>query len=513
MPRTLTKKVARASSPRRSSPAAGSTPPRAQASDSTDTNTGSQSGYEGANQSPARSAFLQFPINSRKELDRITRVELLRKVRALDANLGIISRILQTTSKRAVGRGITVRPITQDEEWNELNRARFESWAGSPHVYSIDASRDLYEDQRYAVESLVGDGEFFEALTRTAAGAPMVQPLDPFEIDARSTPRWEQGIWTDAFLRPVFYAVRELPGPPAWSPAQAGFRSVPSDSMIHLFRRRRAKQVRGITWFYSGMNQGIDVLDLRALETGTAKLHSALAVTVKRSGKLNKQGAFGKIKGLNGETAVADDTRALEKIFGGGMINYLGEEGEVDLQSSQRPSSNLLAFLEFLYRDIACGFGLPLEVVYNLAGLNGANSRATLEDAQQFFDLVQDVIIWRHTRRLYVWNTAVAVKSGALRPCKDPTWWRASYRGPAKLTVDMGRTADANIKLIRNMALSHERLFDERGQDAREEILSEIRFVKWAKEQCEKEGIDFNLLWEPTPGAVTNVHVPSNEPS
>ena len=39
-----------------------------------------------------------------------------------------------------------------------------EEWASNPGVYSIDASRDHYEDQALVAETMVMDGEFFRGV-------------------------------------------------------------------------------------------------------------------------------------------------------------------------------------------------------------------------------------------------------------------------------------------------------------------------------------------------------------
>src|SRR5205823_8668860 len=172
-------------------------------------------GYEGAQVSSLRSAFYFFPTSSRREFSSYTRKELVRKARALDANLPMVGRIIRKIGQHSVGRGIFPRPITQDKAWNDLNRKRFENKVSNPAVYSIDGSRDLWEDQRLAAETMVGDGEFFEALVRSDVdGTPMVQPLDVFEIvDDRKDPTelWHDGVLLDPHDRPTDFGVKELP--------------------------------------------------------------------------------------------------------------------------------------------------------------------------------------------------------------------------------------------------------------------------------------------------------------
>src|SRR5687767_12341475 len=117
--------------------------------------------YDGALDSDLRSAFLAFPTNSRAELSAWNRKQLTRKIRALDANLGIFSRITKKVGQHAVGRGVFPDPVTGDKAWNEAAKSLFENWASNPFVYSIDGSRDFWEDQRHAAEACVSDGEFF----------------------------------------------------------------------------------------------------------------------------------------------------------------------------------------------------------------------------------------------------------------------------------------------------------------------------------------------------------------
>lgn len=478
------------------------------------------SGYEGAQTTDVRDSFLAFPTNSRRELNSYTRREIQRKERALTANLPIYQRIKTKIGQHAVGRGIFVSPMTEDQEWNELNLERYQRRAENPFSYSIDSSRDLYEDQRIAAESLVGDGEYFAAMVYGEAGAPMIQALDPFEcetprklMELQKDARWQDGVLTNAFDRPIAYAIREMELGDRWFPRGEKAREVPADSMIHIFRRRRAHQTRGLPWAFNNIDDGIDALDLKALLKGKAKLHSALAIAV-----TNKEGSVGSGTGLadhlkkhlgaDGKVAQVD-----ERFWKGATVKYLAQGESIELLNSTCPGESVLGFIEMIYREIAIGTGLPYEVVCNLGSLGGASLRAVLEDAQWFFEMIQDTIVWRHSHRHYVWDTAVAIKRGEIRPCKDPRWWSAAYRGPAKLTVDMGRTADASIKLMKNGALSHPRYFEERAQDARQEMRDQIKFLAWMKKEAEKEGVPITWLLEPTPGAVTNISVPPNDPN
>lgn len=476
---------------------------------------GSSLGYEGAQSNSQRTSFFNFPVNCRREMGTYTRKELLRKFRALDANLGIFSRIRSAIGQHSVGAGIFPRPITRDKAWNTSNRKRFEKKMQNEVLYSTEETFDFFEDQRHAAETMVGDGEYFEGLV-TKEGTRRVQRFDSFEIESpwglnlgAETPDghvWQDGVLTDPYDAPRAYGVRELPVGGFMAMPSSQVRPVPADSMLHVFRQRRAHQVRDLTWFYSGINNGIDALDLVALEKGTAKLHSALGLVVrKKQADAGKNGVADQIKKVIG--AGGDLTRVDENFWRGAAIQYMATDEGIDLLRSDRPSPNLLAFVEFLYREIAASLGLPLDVIYKMQELGGASLRASLEAAQWLFDMVQDKIVMRHSRRIYLWDTANAMLAGEQPMCEDPEWWATAWRGPAKLTVDLGRTADAAVTLMRNAALSHVRYYEERNQDAYDEMEEEIQFREWLHERCRTAKIDYAELIEPTPGAVTNVHV------
>src|SRR5205085_5752482 len=91
------------------------------------------SGYDAANQSPARSA-LCFPLTARREFNSRDRRVILEKVRSLEANLGLMPRMKGQVGKYVVGHGIFPVPQTSDAEWNELAAQLFDDWANNKFV-------------------------------------------------------------------------------------------------------------------------------------------------------------------------------------------------------------------------------------------------------------------------------------------------------------------------------------------------------------------------------------------
>jgi capsid protein len=369
----------------------------------------------------------------------------------------------------------------------------------------------MWTDQRMVAEAGGGDGEFFEAFVTDEDGAFKMQPLDPFEIE---TPynrflEYEDGVRVDPYLRPLAFSVRELPSP--LMPYSFEWREVAAENMIHVFHRRRAKQFRGLPPAYAVLNDGIDALDTLALEKATAKLHAALGIA-----RIVKAGEKGKGISGNLEKSLGSDGRGtkLEEKFwqGAGMIEM--NEGEtLELLTSKRPAEPVIDGVKFYCELFSLGHDLPFSVVFSFTGMGGTPTRAETDDAQNVYDLRQEQIIWQHSRPIYIRRLAMAQLNGEIPKCKDPFWWAADWHGPAKSNVDYGRNADADIALVRNGMMSTPRYCEERNRDAFDEADKQIAFLKYVQEQAEANGVPFECVIEPTPGAVTNVNVksPANE--
>jgi len=464
-------------------------------------------GYDAAADSSNRSMLL-FPVNSRLEINTWTRRRLLEKNRALEANFGFIGRMQQKFGRHVAGKGIFPFPTTSDLLWNKAAKAAFERWASNAATYSVDGSLDFWEDQRFCAEQLgCGDGEIFRILTKID-GNPAIQAIDPFEVGARwngMVPGIYDGVQTDAYLRPVNYEISELPDPArAWA-LNFSSRLVDAGSVLHLFRRRRAKQLRGLPPLYSGINASNDVMDKLSLETAAEKLHSLLAVA-KTSSEANKGRGVGaglrkQVKDTEGNVIGIE-----EKIPRGAVTVELNKDEKLELLTSSRPSPEFIEGIKLYCLLISIGADLPVSVVLGFAGVGGTATRAELEDAQNTFDMLQDFIVWRHSQRIYTWRTAIAMQTGELPACKDPHWWACDWHGPAKITVDYGRSAAANIDLVKSGMLSVPRYAEERGMDAYIEGRKQIDWLKEMKAYCDANGVDFNTFMEATPGSVVKIN-------
>lgn len=465
---------------------------------------GAASGYDATQNSTARST-LTFPLTARREITRFTRLELLKKVRALGANLGLIERMKGQVRKYSVGRGIFPQPQTTDLDWNEEAATRFDDWANNRFVCDTAGAMTYWERQGFHAETYFAEGESFDGMISSSfAGAPMLQLFDNAEIGNPYMSGYSRdyidGVKPSALNRPISYLVTTETG------ALRNFdtREVSATDMIHLVRRKRANQLRGLTPFAPGINCAIDKLDLRALTIAAAKLHEAMGVVVKRkaadAGKKGVTNELVKRLGPDGKL-----TEVNEKIFGPN-IHYCGTDEDVSIVTSDRPTQNLMDFGDELIRDICLGTGLSFEIVWDLATLGGATARIALADAQWFFDGIQDALNELINQRVWVWFCASMMNSGELSKCKDPRWWTCHWQGPPKLTADAGRTMQGEIDALGNGLSSWADYYSRaQGRYWKSPIKQRIEELKWAMDECKRQDVPFEYLFSLKPGVQMNI--------
>jgi capsid protein len=465
-------------------------------------------GYDAATDSPARSSFLAFPLTARREFTGYNRIQILRKVRAIEANFGLFPRIKSTVGKYSVGIGISPVPQTSDTAWNEAAVKLFNDWANNRFVCDVAGAMTFWERQRFHAETFFGDGESFDALVSSSfSGAPQLQLFDCSEIGnpffGGNSQGFIDGVRVNSANRPIEYQVSQQLSPVGNPYGYAPITTFPiaANDMIHIVRRKRANQLRGISHFHAEANAAVDVMDLNALVTASAKLHEAMGIQVtKEAGEAGKNGVTGQITKMLDPSGNGATTEVQEKFLGGALIQYLKAGEKIEIISSDRPSQNLREWIEYRIRAICTNTGLPSEIVWNMADLGGAPARIVLADAQWFFDSVQDLLNETFNQRIWVWWCASMMKSGQLAKCKDARWWSCHWQGPPKLTADAGRTAQSEIDLLHAGFNSWSDFYNQRGRNWKPVLGQRIQELKWAKAECDAAGIPLEYIFSLKPG-------------
>lgn len=478
--------------------------------------------FTGAGDSGTRTSTVFMPTDSRRELYFQNRMEILKKSRWLFNNLGLLRRLVNGVARYSVGDGIAPIPETTDTEWNKLAQQYFDDWASNAKVCDVQGKKTFWAMQKQCVKSMLKDGEFFAIQTAGADAPDPNNPTDLTPIPGRPQLQWlesqmvsnlpgqaaditpdgfREGIKCNALNCAETYRVRKDRDPKLYD--LADYTDIPAESMIHVFDSDRAGMVHGLPWAYSGVNSALDILDLNSLEKAAVKLHSMMAGSIKKkTPDAGKRGFSGnltrkKITGSDGKQKVV----GFENFMGGAAILQLATDEEFQLLTSDRPASTWIGFLDYLVRDIAYGFGVSPEFIWNVAGLGGANTRFILEDSKWFFAEIQQFLIDLFCQRVYVWVIARAMQRNELRACNDSRWWATRWQAPAQVTVDLSKDSAAIIERLKNGLTTWEDVYASLGRNAEKVLDKRIEELKRTMKKCQDAGVPFSLLVQLDPGS------------
>lgn len=452
-----------------------------------------------------------LPADSRFYLNNFTRTRILQKTEWLRQNFGIVKEGGNGIARHTIGKGICLQIDSEDIDANRYMEEDFEEYAITPDRCDLAGRRNFYEAQATVLESRLFRGEAFavDCFNKRWNGEPCFQLWDSNEVVTPDggTPDSGviDGVKLDADFCPVEYYVRTF--------GQVA-KPVPASAMMHWYKPEQINQVRGVSEFAQAVNPLVDIHELKKLATKSAKLHQALAVVVKKTAKLGRKGAFAAIRnapGANGcapSTSEGQDTTALESIYGGASIAYVGDDGDVKLVSGNSPSPLVETFItDLLMRDVCAGWGVPAEFFWSIAKLSGANTRFVLSKADLFFQIIGDALIYRFCRRHAYRFLQFRIQNGLLKAPQDkagnPLPWKMSWQTPARITIDSGRDSATDIARLANGLLTLRQYYNERGQDYRRALAQWFREWKEAKQIADEIGVPevYRLFRASMPGA------------
>jgi len=486
---------------------------------------------EGAQVNGQRSqVFLAYPLTAEKEFSYYNRRTQLKKKRYLESGLSIVGGLTGKAKKYIVGRGVIPMPCTADDAWNDQTTNDFIEWASNPIVCDAMGMQDFWDMQAWMAGSDFSEAEGFAAMVNSAqVGAPQLQLIDPGEVEYFASSglppalipagdfSYFDGVKLNSRGQIVAYAIRVTDGG-----GPGGSEDVDAANMIHVCTRLRPNQYRGVTPFASVVNSGVDVMDLKGLGVATAKLHAAIALayTKAQGPGVGANGLTGELVNLlstnvneNGTQQPTGQNAVGENVFAGAMINHLGPGEKLELLTSQNPSVNLLAFMEWLFREFATASGISIEIVWNLSLLGGANARINLDDLQAFFDYRRGRLNQQFNRRVYIWWLSKKFQDGYPYP-NDPRWWACHWLGPRKITADAGNSAKSTIDLMDAGCGTWAEWWASMGMSWKGQVGQRINEVVWAMNECDKRkpaffagtGQDFyNAVFPPKAGAAAKI--------
>jgi capsid protein len=470
------------------------------------------------------SVRFMVPADSRLYITKRTRKALNEKAEWVWQNFGIVKEGVAGIARHTIGKGVSLQIDAEDDPKQiETAERDFETYSLTPERCDLAGRRNLYEGQTSAIEQRLVRGEFFCALTENPEWGTKENPEPCFALydseeigtplplpDGVDPKRILDGVELNQNTRATGYYVRGLDGK---------YERIDRARMIHWYKPHAVNQTRGITDFAQAVNPLVDIHELKRLATRSAKAQLLLALVLKGMKKTRRRGGFGAIQnhGIKDDGSADPDSAQLEKLVGaaGGGIVYLDDsEGSAELITSNSPSPLVEPFVtDLLMRDVCAGWGVPSEFFWNIAKLNGGNTRFILARADLFFQILGDRLVDRYCTPIAARYLSHRIQIHKLQPFKDPDWaLKMSWQMPARVTVDNGKENQILIELLANGLITMREYCNARGINykatMRQWIREPLEFIKMAEEMGAptdyvKRLRDNLPLWRaPKPGTV-----------
>lgn len=307
--------------------------------------------------------------------------------------------VVDTIVSSVVGCGIAAQSMVETESGDDIedvNWARDETWERWSEVCDINGVYTFEEMQRMAQREIVEAGEVLIHMVTTPSRTyrGIVRPVpfalelieadrlagekDTYALARDGDKRIVRGVELDDKGKPVaYYIYRDHPNAPyAWDRTPE---RIPAANILHLYRRDRIGQSRGVSWFAPVMSWLRDLGVYVDNEIQASAVSSCFGVAIKTD--YPPDGLAGS---SNEDTVDANSNRY--EFLEPAMIMHLAPHESVESFNPTRPNSGSEPWIALMLRGIAVGTGLSYEVVArDYSKTTYSSSRTSqLEDRRRF---------------------------------------------------------------------------------------------------------------------------------
>lgn len=306
--------------------------------------------------------------------------------------------VVDTIVSSVVGCGIVPisayeTPEGEDvEDVNEKRDAVFAQWS---EVCDINGEYTFGELQAIVQREIVEAGEVLVRIVKTSGkeyrGIHRPVPLalelieadrlaadkDTYAVSRSSKTRIVRGVEIDDHGKPVAYWIYPEHPSSAYAIRREPER-IPANQILHLFRRDRVGQNRGMTWFAPVMQWLRDLGTYVDNELQASAVASCFALAIKSDSPIGPLS--------NPSAREEDDDGNQYDYLQPGMIMRLRTGESIESANPGRPNSSAEPWITLMLRGISVGTGLSYETVSrDYSKTNYASSRTSLlEDRRRF---------------------------------------------------------------------------------------------------------------------------------
>lgn len=423
--------------------------------------------YEGAQNNRRTQGWRSSAAGPVAEV-RAGRDVLRNRARDLVRNNAWANRAVAVKVANQVGTGIRPRAATDDPALNATIDAAHAAWAAA---CAPESGGDLYALQALAARARSESGEALVILDRSGTirpgGVPLaLQVLEPDWIDdtadvlTAAGSDWRDGIrFDDAGRRAAYRLYTSAPHETvAWKKRET--RDVPAADVVHLFRRDRPGQLRGVPDIASVIMRLRDLDDYHDAALVLAKTQTLLGAFVKQPA-----GPAGSTLG----TASTDTAGNRLEELAPGMIGYLrpGEEIEFSTPSGEGPFAE---YTRAALHLIAAGLGLTYhQLTGDLREANYSSLRAGSLEFRRQVEQDQHLMLIPGLCQP-IWSAFIAQAVLAGRLPREAAGAPAKFTPPRFEMVDPNRDTTAAIAQVRAGLMTWPDMVSEFGFDPADQL-------------------------------------------
>lgn len=365
-----------------------------------------------------------------------------------------VARNVQTTDPD----GYPVLESIEMDAWNDFVESKFNEWAEFADARSTLLQPESFiDDQELFLRRLIEDGEVFVFLgvDTSLPGVPLrLLFIEPDSLDTSITEHNGNpvimGVEVDErSFRPLAYHVMQ-------GTTQAGHYAGPGKTlridasrMLHVFKRLRPKQVRGLPHLAVVMQKFFDLDEWTDAELLGNKIAACFGVIIEMP---NTDGTPS-VLGAEDPSKVTDSAGNPVSTIEPGMVSFMPEGGKVNVLSPQKPGATFEMFAKYQLKAIGAGTlgGISYPAMTrDTSGQTFAGGRLAQQMDYQAFRPFQDFIARKFCIPVYRRWLAMAVLSRAvIAPgyFENPRFWEAAEFMPPGWSRGINPLQDANASI------------------------------------------------------------------
>lgn len=433
--------------------------------------TAQMGGYNGASRS-RRSLAGWNPLGGDADADSLADLATLRaRSRDLSRNAPVGGAAINTAVTHVVGTGLSLQSAVDvdlldlsDEEadaWQQDTERKFNAWWESTDC-DITRTQNGYGLTDLVFRGELESGDIAAVLTQADwATGPVKLALQLIEADRLCNPDRKPdsdtlvaGVEMDAAGAPVAYhfasgnpwrvgkaARRRL----EWTPVLAFGGRTGRRNVLHVFRRLRPGQTRGIPMLAPVIEPLKQLERYTEAELMAAVVSGMFTVFIESEGAAQLQPSA-----LEGQQTSGGSTGGWDGKLGNGLVVELGKGEKINSANPGRPNAQFDPFVAAIIRQVGMLLEIPYEVLIKHYTSSYTAARAALIDAWRHFRVRRSHLVDQFCQPVYEAWLDEAVATGYVRcpgyfasPLVRRAWQGATWVGDGPGAVDPVKEIEA----------------------------------------------------------------------